>query len=404
MKCFLIDTLLGVFAIDESENIVNFVFFSEDIDRIVNFFENLDNGILNEDFKTFLNELHESGFDEFTVDNKKLANLMHQDFKKKVYYEKDVPEFRLFRFNLENQLNKIGLVKSRDEIKKWYKTVQERLIKSKVSEAGAALDIQIMQVIETIDYTKKSINLFSSKLKEWYGLHFPELTDKIIDDNIRLAKMVSLLGHRRNFTLKRLLENIELDEKQARIYSELAKNSMGSELNLNYTQELAKQILSLEDFRTKLEEYLEKLMDKFAPNIKTLVGPLVGAKLIEKAGGLKRLAFMPASRIQLLGAEKALFRFLRSGGKLPKHGRIFQWNRIRGSKPWLRGKISRLIAGKIGICAKVDFFGGEVIADDLILEIEEKIKELEKKYPKSPKKKKTHVRDKKIRKKGKRKK
>ena len=96
---------------------------------------------------------------------------------------------------------------------------------------------------------------------------------------------------------------------------------------------------------------------------------------------------MPASRIQLLGAEKALYRFLKTGEKRPKHGLIFQWRQIRGSKPWLRGKISRVIAGKIGLASKVDYFGGEFMGDILLKDIEEKIKEIELKYPNPPKKK-----------------
>ena len=140
-------------------------------------------------------------------------------------------------------------------------------------------------------------------------------------------------------------------------------------------------------FRQELEEHLDTLMEQVAPNLFALVGGLIGAKLIAKAGSLKKLAYMPASRIQLLGAEKALYRFLKTGEKRPKHGLIFQWNQIRGSKPWNRGKISRVISGKIGISAKVDFFGGEFVADVLSKEINEKIQEIEKKYPKPQPKK-----------------
>jgi nucleolar protein 56 len=127
------------------------------------------------------------------------------------------------------------------------------------------------------------------------------------------------------------------------------------------------------------------LVEKFAPNINFLIGSLIGAKLIAKAGSLQKLAYMPASRIQLLGAEKALYRFLKTGEKRPKHGLIFQWNQIRSAPPWCRGKIARVVAGKLGIAAKLDYFNGEFVGDRLKLEIEEKIKEIEKKYPNPPK-------------------
>jgi len=159
---------------------------------------------------------------------------------------------------------------------------------------------------------------------------------------------------------------------------------MGADIDLTIIREYAKQVLSLDKYRIELESYLEDLMEQFAPNLTTIVGSLISAKLISKAGNLKKLAYMPASRIQLLGAEKALYRFLKTGEKQPKHGLIFQWNLIRGSKPWNRGKISRLISGKIGIAAKVDYFGGEFVADSISKEIEEKIKEIDIKYPKPP--------------------
>ena len=159
---------------------------------------------------------------------------------------------------------------------------------------------------------------------------------------------------------------------------------MGAEFDLSIIQDYANQILSFDSYRSELEDYLENLMNNLAPNLNTIVGPLVGAKLIAKAGSLKKLAFMPASRIQLLGAEKALYRFLRTGEKRPKHGLIFQWKQIRSSKYHQRGKISRLIAGKIGIASKVDYFAGDFIGDVILNDIEEKIKEIEEKYPKPP--------------------
>ena len=121
--------------------------------------------------------------------------------------------------------------------------------------------------------------------------------------------------------------------------------------------------------------------------MRAIVGSLVSAKLIAKAGSLEKLAFMPASRIQLLGAEKALYRFLKTGEKRPKHGLIFQWNQIRSAKPYHRGKIARMVSGKIGLASKLDFFNGDYMGDELMEDIEEKIKEIERKYLKPPPKK-----------------
>jgi nucleolar protein 56 len=221
-------------------------------------------------------------------------------------------------------------------------------------------------------------------MREWYGLHFPELTDKLVEDNILIAKLITTLGKRDNFTYDKIDQGFGFKESRINLLQKLASSSMGADIELSIIKKYADEILSLDDFRQELEEYLDKLMERVAPNLFALVGGLIGAKLIAKAGSLKKLAFMPASRIQLLGAEKALYRFLKTGEKRPKHGLIFQWNLIRGSKPHNRGKISRVISGKIGISAKVDYFGGDFVADVLSKEINQKIKEIEKKYPNPP--------------------
>jgi nucleolar protein 56 len=384
MKCFIIDTLIGIFAIDEIGNILNFIEFNDDIQKAVSFFNLLNTKSLQKDYKNFLKELNNSGFDEFFFDNKQLKEITSSKLDYKTIYLKKSLEFKEFRFNLLKQIEKIGLNKTEHEILTIYKKVQQELVKNKVKKAGEKDDITIIQIIETLDILKKSISLFMSRLREWYGLHFPELTDKLIEDNIILAEMISILGNRENFTLDKIKNNFELNERRVETLQSLASKSMGADINLTIIKDFANQILSLNKYRAELEQNLEEIMEKFAPNLTAIVGSLITAKLISKAGSLKKLAYMPASRIQLLGAEKALYRFLKTGEKQPKHGLIFQWNLIRGSKPWNRGKISRLISGKIGIAAKVDFFGGDFIADAISKEIEEKVKEIELKYPNPP--------------------
>jgi nucleolar protein 56 len=288
--------------------------------------------------------------------------------------------------NLENQLKKVGINKTSKEILSQYKEISEQLTRKKVSDASGHSDNIVIQIITILDVIKKSISLFSSHLREWYGLHFPELTDKIIEDNIILANLIANLGSRENFTFENIKSKVDLKEKKIKALEKYALESMGADFDLSMTQNYADQIISLDNYRLELEIYLGEIMEVFAPNINFLIGPLIGAKLIAKAGSLQKLAYMPASRIQLLGAEKALYRFLKTGEKRPKHGLIFQWNQIRSAKPWIRGKISRIIAGKISVAAKIDFFNGEFLGDKLLKGIEEKIKEIETKYPNPPKK------------------
>jgi nucleolar protein 56 len=386
MKSYIADTFAGIFAFDESGNILSFIDFENQKQKIVEFYNAIDDGRIQSIYENFLLELKNSGFDEFIFDNKELQTLTKQFLGYKAILERFSLELKNFRLNLESQLKKVGIIKSTNEILAQYKEISEELTKKKVSEASGHTDNMIIQIVNTLDVIKKSISLFSSHLREWYGLHFPELTDKVVEDNILLAKLISFLGERERFTYENLKTNFDLTDNKIEILQKFASESMGANFDMKIVQDYASQIISLDSYRQRLEDYLTELMEKTAPNINSVIGSLIGAKLIAKAGGLKKLAFMPASRIQLLGAEKALYRFLKTGEKRPKHGLIFQWNQIRGSKYYHRGKIARVVAGKIGIAAKVDYFSGEFIGDEMAKDIELKIKEIEEKYPDPPKK------------------
>ncbi len=385
MKSYVADTLFGIFAFDDTGNILNFIDFDNDNQKIIQFYVNIDKGIIQSKYKVFLSELKNSGFDKFVFDSKELQTLTKQ-LGYNTLLEGGSLEIKNFRLSLQTQLKNIGIIKTKDEILTQYKEINEELTKKKVSEVSGHSDSIIIQIISTLDIIKKSISMFSSQLREWYGLHFPELTDKIVEDNILMAKLVSTLGARERYTYENLKENFNLKEKKIQALQKFASDSMGAIFDLGMVQDYANQIISIDTYRQDLENYLADLMENFAPNINALIGSLIGAKLIAKAGSMKKLAYMPASRIQILGAEKALYRFLKTGEKRPKHGLIFQWNQIRSAKVYHRGKIARVVAGKIGLLAKIDFFSGEFIGDKLAKEIEIKIKEIEAKYPNPPKK------------------
>ncbi len=386
MKSYIADTLIGIFAFDESGNILNFIDFDDNYEKIIEFYNALDNNVIQKIFEDFLLDLKNAGFDELIFDNMKLESITSEKLGYKTIFESKSLEFKTFRFNLENQLKTVGINKTSEEILLQYKEISEKLTRKKVSDASGHSDNIVTQIITVLDVIKKSISLFSSHLREWYGLHFPELTDKIIEDNIILANLVKNLGSRENFTFENIKNKVDLKDRKIKALEKYALESMGANFDLSMIQNYADQITSLDNYRSNLEKYLEEILEIFAPNINSLIGSLIGAKLIAKAGSLQKLAYMPASRIQLLGAEKALYRFLKTGESRPKHGLIFQWNQIRSAKPWHRGKIARLVAGKIGVAAKIDYFNGEFLGDKLLKKIEEKIKEIETKYPNPPKK------------------
>ncbi|MBD3341867.1 MAG: C/D box methylation guide ribonucleoprotein complex aNOP56 subunit, partial [Candidatus Lokiarchaeota archaeon] len=384
---YIVETLYGIFAIDEGGTLVNFIDFGGDETQIVEFFKNLKKGIHKKEYANLLAELKNSGFTEYVYDNEELEQLTSNQLNYNTSLEEKSLEFRSFRLNLIEQLKKVGLYFTFDELSERFKRVNEFLIKEEISQLGEQSDVIIVQISESLDIIKKSISNFSMRLKEWYGLHFPELTDKIVEDELLLANLVSKVGSRKHYSKPTLEQYFDFDIDFIDYLESKANASMGSDIDIQILQGFSQQILSLDAYREELEDYLDDLMNLVAPNLKAIVGSLISAKLIAKAGSLKKLAFMPSSRIQLLGAEKALYRFLKTGSKRPKHGLIFQWNQIRSSKPHHRGKIARLVAAKLSLASKVDYFKGDYIGDELALEVDQKIEEIKQKYPTPPKKK-----------------
>ncbi|TXT67029.1 MAG: putative NOP5 family protein [Promethearchaeota archaeon] len=385
MKSFIIDTLIGLYALDEMGNLLNFRNFEGQEEKIIEFYSKIEENELVIEYTNLLRELTNSGFHTFVFDNEELSSLTSDLLQFKTEFEPRSLEFQNFRFNLHYKLKEIGFSFTQEELSGKYKSISEELIKKKIKQAGEKLDVQIIQTIETLEFIKPTISKFSNKIKEWYGIHFPELVDQFIEDDIMLAELIYKIGNRKNYKRDIMELEFNMSENQITKILELASESMGAEVDLEIVRKFASQIISLDEYRITLEEHLESLMQKTAPNIQAIVGSLVGAKLIAEAGGLRKLAFMPSSRIQLLGAETALYRYLKTGEKLPKHGIIFQWQQIRGNPSWIRGNIARLIAGKLGIAAKLDYFSGDYLGDQYAQEIQEKIEEIKKKYPNPPK-------------------
>jgi len=162
---------------------------------------------------------------------------------------------------------------------------------------------------------------------------------------------------------------------------------MGAELkavDLNQIRILSKDVLSLYELRKGMEKYVDATMESVAPNTRAVAGALLGARLISIAGSLKNLAMRPASTIQVLGAEKALFRSLKTGARPPKHGLIFQHALLHDAKRWQRGKIARALAGKITIAVRTDAFNGKFVGDSLKKAVEKRLEEIKRKYKDPP--------------------
>jgi len=235
--------------------------------------------------------------------------------------------------------------------------------KQQLKTALALPDRRVMQAIGAIGECEESLNVISERLQEWYGLYFPELRD-VVPQQDRYAHLVSETGTKENFKDK---------------ISKAAEVSIGA----NFSKDDIKAIRKFSDFvgsqfRTieKLGEYVSSLMKEHYPNLNEVAGSIVGAKLIQEAGGVKRLSRFPSSTVQVLGAEKALFRHLKTGAKPPKHGIILSHNLLQNTPRHLRGKAARVLAAKISIAVRQDYYGGEFIGEKLREEVEEKIKGL----------------------------
>ncbi len=210
-------------------------------------------------------------------------------------------------------------------------------------------DQLIFQAIANISEIEKVSNLLSKRLREWYSWYHPELS-RATEDHLRFAELV-FAGEKKS------------------------KESFGGNLQKDDLEEihaLAEEVMHLFSLRKKHEAYLKKVMKEYCPNLLELAGVTIAAHLLEMAKGLKHLALLPASTIQILGAEKALFRHIKTGSKSPKYGILFQHQLVQKAKPKERGKVARALADKLSLCARLDFFKGEFKADAFKKELEER--------------------------------
>jgi len=225
------------------------------------------------------------------------------------------------------------------------------------------IDTMIVQAQCLLDDLDKELNNYMMRAREWYGWHFPEL-GKILTDNIAYIKTIKLVGMRENFNESELSDILpqELEEK----VKEAAEVSMGTEISeediLNIRQ-LCDEIIAIHEYRTHLYDYLKTRMMAIAPNLTVLVGETVGARLIAHAGSLVNLAKHPASTVQILGAEKALFRALKTKKDTPKYGLIYHSALVGQASTKNKGKISRSLAAKASLATRVDAFGEEATFD-----------------------------------------
>ncbi|KAI0485532.1 hypothetical protein F4859DRAFT_471546 [Xylaria cf. heliscus] len=235
------------------------------------------------------------------------------------------------------------------------------------------VDVMIVQAIKLLDDLDKELNNYAMRVKEWYGWHFPEM-DRILNDNLAYARVIQHMGIRENAANTDLSEILP-EDLEARIKA-AAEVSMGTEIgeiDLENIKLLAEQVISFTEYRQQLSQYLTSRMKALAPNTTEILGELVGARLIAHTGSLMKLAKSPGSTIQILGAEKALFRALKTKHDTPKYGLIYHSSLVGQATGRNKGKIARMLSAKAALCLRVDALsdlsnegidGADIVIDD----------------------------------------
>jgi nucleolar protein 56 len=236
--------------------------------------------------------------------------------------------------------------------------------RAKVKFSVQKNDNHIIQAIATLDHLDKAVNTFSMRVREWYGWHFPELI-RIVSDNHTYAKLALAIGDKKTLSDANLhdiaaIVNDDADIAQAII--DAARVSMGQDISLTDMENVsafANRVVKLAEYRRSLFQYLVNKMAIVAPNLASLIGEVVAARLISHAGSLTNLSKYPASTVQILGAEKALFRALKTKGNTPKYGLIYHSSFIGRAGAKNKGRISRFLANKCSIASRIDNFSEE---------------------------------------------
>ncbi|AKG39196.1 C/D box methylation guide ribonucleoprotein complex aNOP56 subunit [Infirmifilum uzonense] len=386
---YLFPSPFALYLLNENAEPIKYyqMYQAPDLASIANYLYELEQGRLSENALKFIMESTKTG-DTIIVEDEDLGRFLSSNLRNiKVEHSPNNTVFARAREKIVVLVEKTLGIKE-DEYYKILRDAALHLARLKVKEVAEKRDLSIAQAINALDDVNKTINLFASRVREWYSLHFPEL-DSLVEEHEDYFKIVSNAGFREKIT-KESLVKLGIKEELANKIVDAASKSMGADLtefDLEAIRLISDTGLRLYIVRRSLEKYIDEAMYEVAPNVRGLVGSLLGARLIALAGGLEKLAKLPASTIQVLGAEKALFRALRYGAKPPKHGVIFQHPLIHKSPRWQRGKIARALAAKLAIAARIDAFSGEYRADELREDLEKRVDEIKKLYEKPPLKK-----------------
>jgi nucleolar protein 56 len=377
MRCTVLELVFGVVALDDKMNVVDCILFPKNpVDLAEKLYIMETGGVLDELIE-LVSRLKNKGFKYFVFERESSSRLIRERLNVDTVVESPSSLGRIVRRDLTSKALELGFAKNRSEYLEVVQKTLDLLARRGIRERSSKGDMYIIQAVNALEELDKTINLFYGRLREWYGLYLSELGDAV-ETPEEFFKIIAEIGWKEEINSENL-SKIGISKKTASAVLEALKTSIGVEMDKRDLEEIramASTVLKLISLRGRLEKYIEERIKEVSPNLYALVGPILAAKLIAQAGGLEALSKMPSSTIQVLGAEKALFRALRTGGRPPKHGLIFQHPIIRQSPKKLRGKISRVLAAKLSIAARIDAFTGKYVGDKLKEDLNRRIEEI----------------------------
>jgi nucleolar protein 56 len=368
MKCYLTSCFAGFIALDENCTLLDYELFPKH--RTMEKMVEIQKGHLTPEESSILKRMIKK-CDYVIIEAyghpSRYENL-EESSKFKLEFPSKAGEF--LRSNLVDTLNNVGFVESEDEFLETIHGLSLEITAQKLKEASKAEDMLLIQDINAIDEIDETTGKLVERLREWHAIHFPEL-DKIKSHEL-YVELIAEYGDRDS-----IIHSGRLDPN---IITGKSLGADFAESDIVIVKQFAASIRSMQELKKSLTNYVDQKMNDLAPNLQDLAGSSLGAKLIAHVGGIKRLSTLPSSTVQILGAEKALFRHLKTGERPPKHGLIYQHPEVRGAKWWIRGKIARALAAKISLAVRKDVYSGEY-DPQVKKEFQEKVEKIRKANP-----------------------
>ncbi len=306
---FIEKSPIGVFVFDENGNIVWKKFFSKNSEATKQFLGPLSS------------EAIEAAGSNYAESSKYINKKFREIAKENFVNEEELNNF-LSEFSIELSKNQMKGIVGKDKL--------------------------LLHAINAHDEIEKQLNIMNQRLSEWYSLHYPERKPS--------ADEIERFGRRENFPSYKESSGIEIDEIDEQTFREFAKT-----------------ISALKNEQSKLKRYTKDIAKEIMPNTSSIIDPLLAARMLSMAGSMEKFSRMTASTIQLIGAEKALFRHLRKEGKSPKYGIVFLDPRIQQASPEKRGKIARILASKVSQAIRIDFYSKRDDTERLRKELDEEL-------------------------------